>query len=166
MSKVYEFDARTSRLKNIYDEQVTCYFGLLFADRSGNIITETKPKEIFNNRHCIGKITQISLTTDICDGRGVSTFRLELDNSNPMGKFAEYLLDNLFETYNCKTGESGIAKNIIIASAIYGNIYDNVLFLKFFGAVFPTVLEDYYEIIYTDKYTERDRKYMEGKYNV
>ena len=161
MNKVYEFDARTSRLKNIYDEQVPCYFGLLFSDISGHIITGANPKEIFDNKYCIGKITQISLTTGMCDGREISTFRLELDNSNPMGKFAEYLLDDLFETHKCRTGESGVAKNITVASEIYDNIYDNVLFLKFFYAVSSTVLEDYYEIIYTNKYTERDKKCRE-----
>ena len=162
MGKMYEFDARVSKVTNIYDERVPCYFGLMFCNDNHFPITGANPNEVFAKNNYIGMITQISLnSTGICYGREMYTFRLELDDSNPMGKFADYIIDLLYGSNICKTGETGISNYMTIAGQVQNNMHDYVLFADFIGFTPPQVLEDYYEIIFTNKYTERYKKYIE-----
>ena len=156
MSKIYEFD---SRILHITDAQFTrfpVYFGLIFG--CGDIpFMAARPVDPYNQNHCIGTITRLTEPHGELNGYPLSTFRLELDTDKPMGKFAEYLLDDLISDSNaCKTGESGIAKNIMVIN----NMPDHncTLYLQFYDIVYPTVLQDYYEIMYTNTYTERDKK--------
>ena len=162
MGKMYEFDARVSKVVNIYDERVPCYFGLKFSDANHFPITGANPKEVFDENNYIGTITQISLnSTGICYGREMYTFRLELDDATPMGKFAGYIIDLLYSSKMCKTGETGISNYMTLAGQVQNNTRDYVLFADFVGFSSPQILEDYYEIIFTNKYTERYKKYIE-----
>lgn len=156
MSKIYEFDAKMMYASDMQFARFPVYFGLIFGHN--NIpITIAKPVKPYNSDHRIGMITRLTEEHGKIDNYSLSTFRLELDNSTPMGKFAEYLLDDLISDSNrCETGELGVAKNIMVSD----NMPDHncILYLQFYGAVYSTVLEDYYEISYTNTYTERDKK--------
>lgn len=162
MGKMYEFDARVSKVVNIYDERVPCYFGLKFCDNNRFPIIGANPKEVFDKSNYIGMITQISLdSTGIYYGREMYTFRLELDDSTPMGKFADYIIGLLYSSNMCKTGEIGISNYMTLAGQVQNNMHDYVLFTDFIGLTSPRILEDYYEILFTNKYTERYKKYIE-----
>lgn len=156
MSKIYEFDARMMHTSDVQFTRFPVYFGLIFGYH--NIpITLAQPVKPYNSDHRIGMITRLTEEHGKIDNYPLSTFRLELNNSTPMGKFAEYLLDDLIsDSDRCKTGELGVAKNIMVRD----NMQDHncALYLQFYGAVYSTILEDYYEIIYTNTYTERDKK--------
>lgn len=161
MGKMYEFDARVSKVVNIYDERIPCYFGLMFRYTNQFLITGTNPPEVFDKNNCIGMITLISLEpTGVYYGELLYTFRLELDDSTPMGKFAGYIIDLLYNSNICKTGEIGISNYMSVAGQIRGK-HDYVLFVDFIGYAPSHVLEDYYEILFTNKYTERYKKYIE-----
>lgn len=162
MGKMYEFDARLSRVNDIYGERIPCYFGLMIRNSDKFPITGANPKEVFDKENCIGMITRISLDiTGTCDGRELSTFRLELDQESPMGQFAGYILDELYNSHMCKTGDIGISHYITVAGQVYDNMHDYVLFTDFIGFTPTQVFEDYYEILFTHTYTERYKKYIE-----
>lgn len=166
MGKMYEFDSTVSKVPNIYDERIPCYFGLMIRDTNRFLITGANPPEIFNKNNYIGMITLISLeSTGVYRGELLYTFRLELDDSTPMGKFAGYIIDLLYNSNMCKTGEIGISNYMTVAGLIRNNMHDNVLFADFIGYTPSHVLEDYYEILFTNKYTERYKKYIEEKNN-
>ena len=151
--KIYEFGARTSRWSYIDYQLIPIYFGLeLRSTNPLSVVTITRTSRMFESHCAIGKIEKLSNNfKDDVLGKPAEIFRLQLYET-PMAKFADALFQNIFLTVPDKLEDTPTFMTV------YGNVNGAkpVLVLSCDGENIPyTLLEDYYEIIYTKEYNKR-----------
>lgn len=155
--KIYEFCARKAGdYSQLYDHRMTAQLALELCDlKTNKLTTITMNHQMFSDHCKIGVITPISQNADIVLDRETYWYRLELDDSTPMGKFASHLLDKILDSSISKSKDS--SKYLIVATNVYGYCETDpcALIITLDGMVDATILEDYYEITYTGVYNKR-----------
>lgn len=157
--KIYEFCARKAGDHSmLYDHRTTACLALELSDlKTNTLITITVNHQMFSDHCKIGVITPISQNADIVLGRETFWYRLELDDSTPMGKFASQILNKIIDSPISKSKD--LTKYLTVATN--PNPFEQcetdscILVVNFDGMVDATILEDYYEIVFTKEYNKR-----------
>lgn len=158
-NKIYEFCARKAGNHSmLYDNRITACLALELSDlKTNTLFTITINHQMWSDHCKIGVITPISQNVDIVLGRETYWYRLELDDSTPMGKFASQILDKILDSPISKSKD--VSKYLTVALNPNPHEYCKtdscILVINFNGMIDASILEDYYEIVYTKEYNKR-----------